>query len=253
MPTMTSKSHKSRKTDDEPQPRQRASKVNPFTDSITLGSSLVLSPSSEVPVATAAGPSDNSDATVPQEKPREEQSWYRKPDSKLRGQSAKIAVMRAAGHKTDAIAKRLKTSDANIRFVEFIARKNGWYDEDDQPVDVEAELAFDIDRKIVRNISASLDGQMTNWQTHEMTIQAAKGRGVFKSSDRQEAPPQLQVVAIQVVMPSIGVVDQQIVDANVGGTPAYLEGEVDEFQSRHLGGEADEGQALGVQHESQPF
>ena len=222
MPITTSKSHKSLKTEGESKPRLPG-KAAPAD---TLDSSLVVSPSSDVPVTTAPGPSD-----IPAELPREQQAWYRKPDSKLRPQSAKIAVMRAAGHPIAEISKRLKTTDPNVRFIEYIARKNGWYDADDNPVDVEAELAFDIDRKIVRNISASLDGQMTNWQTHEMTIKAASGRGIFKSGEKTSEVPQMSVVAIQVIMPPIGVVDQQIVEANTGGVPAYVEGDIEDVRT----------------------
>ena len=246
----TSKTHKSRKTEVESKPR-RSPLPGKAAPADTSGSSLVLtsvSPSSdatEAPATTAVGSPELF--PVPTEVEDKKQSWYRSPDSKLRPQSAKIAVMRAAGSPVADIAKRLKTSEANIRFVEYIARRNGWYDEDDEPVDLEAELAINIDRKIVRNISASLDGQMTNWQTHEMTIKAASGRGIFKSGDKQQDVPQMQVVAIQVIMPPVGVVDQQIVEANTGGTPAYLEGEVtDGLEAGYIRGQPHEADTVSV-------
>jgi hypothetical protein len=252
----TSKTHKSRKTEVSPKPRRSPlpGKAAPADISGSpLGITPAVSPSSDVPRDAPAATTAGSPSELPKELPREQQSWYRAPDSKLRPQSAKIAVMRAAGAPVFDIAKRLKTSEANVRFVEYIARKNGWYNEDDEPVDVEAELAFDIDRKIVRNISASLDGQMTNWQTHEMTVQAAKGRGIFKSGESKPEGPQMQVVAIQVVMPPIGVVDQQVVEENTGGTPAYLEGDiqdVNELEPGLLGGATQEGNALSLQPQS---
>lgn len=262
MPNQTAKSHKSQKVDGQAKPRQR--KIDGVIAIPSESSSLVVSPSSGGDAATVSGlptsqppesgSSDTQDTGIPVEKPKEEQPWYRRPDSKLRGQSEKIAVMRAAGRPVADIAKRLKTTEANVRFIEYIARKNGWYDEDDQPVDIEAELALSIDRKVVRNISASLDGQMTNWQTHEMTIQAAKGRGVFKSHDKDaSAAQQMTVVAIRVEMPAIGVADQQVMDeASIGGIPAYAEGEitdVHELQSRYLGSPAEEGDSAAIQHE----
>ena len=223
MPNLTAKSHKSRKTVTVvTTPRQRTqTEAHPVSGT---SSSSVESPSSLVPATTASEASAN---TVPAELPREQQSWFRRPDSKLRKQAEKIAVMRAAGHKGPAIAKRMDTSEGNVRFVEWVARKNGWYDEDDQPVDIEAELAFSVDRKVVRNIDASLDGQMTNWQTHEMTIAAAKGRGIFKAEKDNGQSMQLPIVAIQVVMPPIGAGDQLVIDeGSIGGTPAYIEAEV---------------------------
>lgn len=249
MPNTTSKSHKSQKVGEPAKPRQR--KIAGVIAIPAEGSSPVVSPSSDVPATTAQVPTDkptegedkpNAGLSVlpPTELPAKQQSWYRAPDSKLRPKAEKIAVMRAAGHPVAEIAKRLKTTEANVRFIEYIARKNGWYDEDDEPVDVEAELAMNIDRKVVRNISASLDGQMTNWQTHEMTIAAAKGRGMFKSHDKVEGgQAAMTVVAIRVDMPAIGAGDQNIIEANVGGIPAYIEGEVAEEAGGRLLTEGD--------------
>ena len=265
MPIKTAKSHKSQKGDEPAKPRQR--KIAGVIAIPAEGSSLVLSPSSEGGATTASVFSDTAekpiegaaekpteDTGIPVEKPREQQTWYRAADSKLRPKSEKIAVMRAAGHKVHEIAKRLKTTEANIRFMEYIARKNGWYDEEDQPVDVEAELAMNIDRKIVRNISASLDGQMTNWQTHEMTIKGAEGRGFFKKHDKVEGgQAAMTVVAIRVEMPAIGAEDQHVLDeANLGGVPAYSEGEVTdvhELQPRYLGSNAQESDSAIIQRE----
>jgi hypothetical protein len=139
--------------------------------------------------------------------------------------------MRAAGRSGREIAKRLGRTEAAIRQLVYIGRKNGWLDDDDEPVDLEAELAINVDRKVVRNINAALDGEMTNWQTHEMTIAAAKGRGVFKTHEviKQEGTAALSVVAIQVVMPAVGASDQRpdIDEDQIGGLPAYLELEAD--------------------------
>lgn len=169
---------------------------------------------------------------APVEAPPEKQWWFRSVDSKAKTQADKIVVMRAAGHKDAEIAKRLKTTDTNVRNIMWLARKNGWLDEDDEPVDIELEAALNLDRKVVRNISASLDGGMTNWQTHEMTIAAAKGRGIFKNHDvvKNEGGQLTAMVAIKIVMPTVGVEDQSIDEAAVGGTPAYLEGEVADDQ-----------------------
>jgi Transcriptional regulator, contains sigma factor-related N-terminal domain len=150
--------------------------------------------------------------------------WYRAPDSKARKLFEKIAVMRTAGRHDAEIAKRLGTTEQTVRTTVYLAKKNGWCDDDGEPIDIEAELSMDVDRKIVRNISKSLDGEMTNWQTHEMTIAAAKGRGHFKNHDKAEGgPAQLPVVAIRIEMPSLGMADHNIIEANVGGTPAYFE------------------------------
>ncbi len=156
--------------------------------------------------------------------------WWRRPDSKLRKTAEKIVVMRVAGRGDAEIAKKLKTTEQNVRQTMYLARKNGWLTEDETDVvDIEAQLAMEVDRQVVRNIAASLDGGMTNWQTHEMTIAAAKGRGIFKNHEKTEGGAAvLAPVAIQIIMPSIGAENQTIVEENVGGLPAYVEGEVED-------------------------
>lgn len=171
---------------------------------------------------------------MPQVEPKK-QWWYRPPDSPARKLAEKILVMRAAGHRDAAIAKRLKTTPGTVQQYVYVARKNGWLDKDDEPVDIEAEYAMTIDRKIVRNVDAALDGHMTNWQTHEMTLAAAKGRGHFKNYDKVEGgDTTLPVVAIQVIMPPIGEADQCIIEANVGGVPAYCDGEITDVDTGQI-------------------
>lgn len=185
-----------------------------------------------VPPSTEAKADDNPLLTVPVEDPTK-QWWYRAPDSKVRKTAEKIFIMRAAGRDDTQIAKKLDSTPASVRQMVYIARKNGWVDDGDEPIDLELDLALTVDRKIVRNISAALDGQMTNYQTHEMTIAAAKGRGVFKNHEKSEVTgaAAMTAVAIQIIMPPVGAEDQQIggvdiPDNMVGGVPAYLEGEV---------------------------
>jgi len=150
--------------------------------------------------------------------------WYRDSGGKVHKTFEKIMVMRGAGHPDANIAKKLHTTEATVRQTVWLAKKNGWLNDEGEVVDIEAELAMDVERKIVRNISHSLDGGMTNWQTHEMTIAAAKGRGIFKNHEKSEGGSiSLPVVAIRIEMPSLGASDQQIIEANVGGTPAYFE------------------------------
>ena len=207
-----SKSHKSQKTGST-KPRQSPQGKAPETTAID----------------TATPPSEQASGVL-QELPPEKQWWYRAPDSKSRKLAEKIAVMREAGRPDKDIAKKLGIAENSVKQTAYLARKNGWWDAQDEVVDVEAELAFDMDRKIVRNASAILDGQMTNWQTFELTKEGLKGRGMFKQHEKTENVGGMQVVAIQVVMPAIGAGDQavEVSDHNVGGTPAYLEGEVED-------------------------
>ena len=197
--------------------------------------------------ATEAVKEGGVDTGIIEETPTK-QWWYRKPDSKTRKTAEKIAVMDAAGLPDAQIAKKLKTSEGTIRITRFLAKKNGWWDENDQPVDLEVELALTAERKAVRNLNAVLDGKMTNWQTHEATLETLKGRGHFKKHDKVEGQVSgPSIVAIQVVMPAIGAADQRVAiqDSQVGGTPAYAEGEVVDGESvgqqRQLSGESGQG------------
>lgn len=239
----TRKTHKTRKTT----PTQ-ASEQGPSSTALATQASLPAPPSNPLlrilkygeafkleDEGALAKTESKEDATesgstgVPAVDPKK-QWWYRPHDSKARKLVEKIVVMRAAGHDDKEIAKRLKTTEGSVRQYVYLAKKNNWLNEDDEPVDIESELALTIDRKIVRNIDASLDGNMTNWQTHEMTIAAAKGRGHFKTHEvsKNEGPTSLPVVAIQVIMPPVGAGDQlpEVREDQMGGIPAYTEGEV---------------------------
>lgn len=238
----TAKSHKSRKSGSlEQKPRTRKSLPDESLSGGPSSTELAMTaptPSSNtiVDILTAPSTEDTKEEStaapatgVPAVEPKT-QWWFRAPDSKTRKVFEKIMVQRAAGRKDEWIAKKLDTTAANVRNVVYIARKNGWLDANDEVVDIEADLALDIDRKVVRNISASLDGQMTNWQTHEMTIAAAKGRGHFRNYEvsKNDGAAAMSVVAIQVVMPPVGAGDQlpQVDESSMGGVPAYLDADV---------------------------
>ena len=174
-----------------------------------------------------------ADTGIPEPDPTK-QWWYRRPDSKARKQCEQIALMDASGVKDVDIAKRLNKGGHNytpqyIANLRYIARKNGWWDSEDQPIDVEADLALEIDRKVVRNVSAALDGQMTNWQTHEMTIQAAKGRGLFKNHEiaKHEGAQTLGIIGVQIIMPPNSEEHEMLSPDECGGVPGFIEGEIE--------------------------
>lgn len=232
------KSHKSRKTGATTPPASSPSSTALATQplpsrpvkELTVGDALKLADAGADEKSKTTS-EEARDTGIIAPKP-EKQWWYRPADSKARKYAEKIAVLDAAGHRDEAIAKRMHTTEATIRQYRYIAKKNGWMDSEGNTVDVEAELAMDVDRKVVRNISASLDGQMTNWQTHEMTIAAAKGRGHFKSHEvsKVDGAQAMSVVAIQVIMPPVGAADQmpEIREEDMGGLPAYVDGEIEE-------------------------
>lgn len=230
-PGNTRKTHKSLKTEPSPVPAS-----SPSSTALATVDQPALSPISVPEIVK--GPDDKKGPTIDtgiiEEVPKK-QWWFRTPASKTRKLAEKIVVLRAAGHKDAAIAKKLKTTEGTVQQAIYVARKNKWLVRDEsgeeEMVDLEVELAMNVERKIVRNISASLDGQMTNWQTHEMTIAAAKGRGIFKGENKQvEGPMGMPIVAIQVVMPPVGAGDQlpHINEDQMGGMPAFIEAETED-------------------------
>src|SRR5688572_24178669 len=122
---MSAKSHKPVK--DAGKPRQ------------STALAVLKTPPSDLPEASA-------DTGIITEEPKK-QWWWRPKDSKTRALAAKINVMRAAGRKDADIAKRLKTTEASVCQARYIARKNGWWDKDDEVVELEVELAMNVDRK----------------------------------------------------------------------------------------------------------
>lgn len=227
----TAKSHKSRKTVPVSAPGGDTSLVTAAPQPTVLPQNPLATVLPAAPTGEGGQPPAPPADVVPTPEPPHKQWWWRRPDSKARTLMQRIVVMDAAGLKDADIAKKLKTTPATISTTRYIAKKNGWLttdeDGDTAVIDLETELAMNVDRKVVRNIDAALDGHMTNWQTHEMTIAAAKGRGIFKGDAVKTPDGELSVVAIQVIMPTIGASDQVIVEGSIGGTPAYVEGEVE--------------------------
>ena len=230
----TRKTHKSRRraptTQGSSEPGQSLVAVVPDNGSSSVAGLPVPAPlpAKDVPdKPSETGDSDQrSVVMLPPPKP-EKPYWYRPPDSKARKLFAKIAVQRAAGHDDAHIAKKLGTTAGSIKQYVYLAKMNGWADQDGEPVDLEAQMALDVDRKLVRNIDRALDGGFTNYQTHEVTMMLAKQRKVVTDIDAGGSGESMpNVVAIQIVMPPLSLEQQTIVEANVGGVPAFQEGQV---------------------------
>jgi len=141
------------------------------------------------------------------------------------------------------IAKELGYKNAHVvcQLLSDAGRK-GWFN----TADIEEHLTYVTSHKIVKNVDADLDDGSLLPGQREMTIAAAKGRGLFKSYEggRNEAtaPPMILGVKIEVVnqenvahkeqLPPVKPV-QRISEES--GTPMYTEGEVVATQSPELG------------------
>lgn len=194
--------------------KQQTNKAQP------VGVTFVTSPS-----PTASLPTSNvTDVPLPPALPR----WKRAHDSKSRKMVARILVLKLAGKKTAEIAKKLDTSPDTIRHYLWLAGKNGWLDADKMMmVDPSEQLAFSAAQKTVRNIGLSLDGRMLMPQQFEMTLETAKGLGLFKTHTAQKIEGVMAIPSLEVniMMPAGAAGYAPPIDGSLGGTPAYIDGE----------------------------
>lgn len=155
--------------------------------------------------------------------------WKRAHDSKMRKKVARILVLKMAGHKTSAIAKRLATTPETIRHYLYIAGKNGWLSPDGlELVDPAETLVYESAHKVVRNINSALDGKALGGQQFEMTVETAKGIGLFKqhSASKVEGAITMPALEVKFVLPQGGAPFVAPEGAAYGGNPAYAEGQV---------------------------
>lgn len=154
--------------------------------------------------------------------------WRRGVDSKMRKRVAKILAMKLQGYKGPAIAKKLGMSEENVRHYMYIAGKNGWLNASGTALtDPTEELAFNSAHKAVRNINLALDGVALPPGMQEMTIETAKGIGLFKnhSAIKNEGPAASNLLVVQFEMPRGQHPDPPKEALPMGGTPMnYLEG-----------------------------
>ena len=133
-----------------------------------------------------------------------------------------MLAMRAMGASNDDIAKELGLAERTLRQYLYLAGRNGWL----RTADPAEELEFALSHKVVRNVSAILDGEVATAQQHDMTIEMAKGIGLFKTHTtvKSEGVASSMTLAVKIEMP-VGVVPEVSTD-HMGGAPAYIEGEV---------------------------
>jgi hypothetical protein len=153
---------------------------------------------------------------------------HAKRKSKMRDDCQKIIALRLAGLNDEQIGKKLGLATRAIRQYVYVGAKKGWIGLDDP----EEDLNYRLVHKVVRNVEATLDGTLVpNAAMQEMTIAAAKGLQLFKTAEAKTAAV-VPAMAIQVNIIGAPGTSQAIPgqEARVeafGGTPAYLEGDVE--------------------------
>jgi hypothetical protein len=151
--------------------------------------------------------------------------WDVGKDSKTYETCMKILSMRVAGIDDKTIADTLKLSMQTVWNYCYIAGKNKWADTFANAKD---QIEFSIMPKVVRELEAGLDDRVrhvTSGMTvgQQMALQIAAGT-VFKKF--QEAGPERttnNILAIRIETVAGAIVD--IKEENIGGVPAYVEGE----------------------------
>ena len=157
--------------------------------------------------------------------------WKRSHDSRMRKKVARILVLKLAGRKTSEIAKRLDTTPDTIRHYLYIAGKNGWLTADGMELaDPAEQLVYEASHKIVRNINQALDGTAPlKPQQYDMTVEAAKGIGMFKSHSASKVEGQVSMPSLEIKfeMPRNAPIEfVPPTPDSYGGKPAYVDGQV---------------------------
>ena len=139
-------------------------------------------------------------------------------------------ALKAEGVSYEEIAKAIGYKNAHgVADLLYDAGKKGWLA---ATPDVDAHLTYITAHKIVRNVDKQLDGEDLTEQQHKMTIAAARGRGLFKQYEEGKAETSqgqmLLAVKVEIVGEKTDI--KSLPAENVGGRPAYLEGQVAEAQ-----------------------
>lgn len=180
-----------------------------------------------VPTPSPIGDSERPPTTLPTVKPR----WQRPADSKVRQRVKRVLALKLAGWTHAEIAKKFKVKEGTIGTWLRLASRNGWLSPEGEFLDPAEELAYVTAHKIVRNVNKALDGEDLTKQQHEMTIEAAKGVGMFKQHQaiKNDGPALPTMVAVRIEFPP-GIdpsAPPQLPEGGIaGGAPAYIEAEV---------------------------
>ena len=143
----------------------------------------------------------------------------------MRLMAAKAFEMREQGLANAEIAKQLGYTHANsISNLLYLAGKNRWF----LTPDIEDHLTFVTVHKIVKNVDKQLDGKDLTPQQQEMTIAAARGRGLFKNYEatKHEGPPASLVLGVKIEVVSNEKTAKELPAGGASGTPNYIEGQV---------------------------
>lgn len=145
---------------------------------------------------------------------------------KIRNKVVAIVSLKLQGFSTVEIGEQLGLKPASIRQYMWIAGKNGWLTTAD-PHDVADNILV---HRVVSNLEELLHSRnvATGLPDKEVTLEAAKGFGIFKDHTKAEAPAaqQANVLTINFQFPKQDGPLPTVRAENVGGSPAYIDAEV---------------------------
>ena len=159
-------------------------------------------------------------------KPAKKPFWDVGKDSKVYETTMKILAMRVAGIDDKTIADTLGLTTRTVWNYCFIAGKNKWADSFANAKD---QIEFAIMPKVLREIEAGLEDRNRNEKTGLqvatfVALKMAEMTVAKQFEPASTAPVTNNVIAIRIEHATGAAVD--VKEGNIGGVPAYSEGEV---------------------------
>jgi predicted transcriptional regulator len=155
---------------------------------------------------------------VPPKRPNGKAYQGSKKESFGPGVKARVSqclAMRALGMTDKEIADHMQISINSLHQYMWVAGKRGYLSQ----THPDTRMKYEVPDKIVRNVVEMLDHPNIDVRK-EMTLEAAKGTGLFRQHQaiKQEGVAAMSAIQVQVIMPQG--VEQPVVDGSIGGVEA---------------------------------
>ncbi len=143
-----------------------------------------------------------------------------KAESKIRTTVLAAIEMQLQGKTRREAAEVLGVTYESLTQYFYLAGKMGWL----ITQDARDKLQFETVHKIVRNIDQALDSENAEHK-QEMTIEAAKGLGLFKKHEvvQNDTAPTMMGLTVTIEQPAGN--QPELTVGSIGGTPGYVDAE----------------------------
>jgi hypothetical protein len=158
-------------------------------------------------------------AVVPPSDPLLEPQPSSTKEHTIRSKVAQAVAYQLEGKTRAEAAELLGLTIGSLNQYFYLAGKFGWL----VTADAQEQLAYQTVHKVVRNIDAALDGDDPE-RRQEMTIEAAKGLGLFKRHEvvTNDGATVMSALTVRIEQP---VGSQEIAVGSIGGVGAYQDAE----------------------------